>query len=79
MNTYTVMLLYPDYVSDQFGHEHFTECVEAETVSEAVKKVRESACEANTHQGDCHINDPTDFAVTAVMLGKVEFVDTGDL
>ncbi len=80
MNIYTVMLLYPDYAFNRFGHEQFTEVAEAETVKEAVEKVRKSACEANTHvQYGCSIQDPADFAVIAVMRGTVEFLTEDDV
>lgn len=79
MKTYTIMLLYPDYASDQFGREHFVNVVKARTIREAVKKVRKSACEANTTEGNCQIHDPEDFAVIAAFAGEVTFLDTTGL
>jgi hypothetical protein len=69
---FTVMLLYPDYIAETFGQETYTDCVEAEDVTRAVRAVQDELIE--THANEYPDADPEDFYPLAVMLGKVEFV-----
>jgi len=62
MNQYTVLLLYPDYMADNFGQDTYLALVEADSVAEAQELAREKAAE----------NDPdteNDFHVLATFHG----------
>lgn len=62
MNWYTVILLYPDNVADQFGESYVT-WLQADTPLQAQTLAREEAAAIN------EVEDPNDFAVVAVFLG----------
>ena len=65
MKTYTVILLYPDYIAENFGEEIFIDITQAELPAIAVEKVRKIAIAANA---DYKI-DPEDFLPIAVFEG----------
>ncbi len=69
LETFTVILLYPDYSTDNYGQDTYTTCVEAADRDDAVLQA----------QLDCHANvpgieDPDDLAELAVIKGEVEFL-----
>lgn len=64
MNWYTVILLYPDYVAEEYGHETYMTSIEAESPVNAVYKAR---LEVNNPDEGI---DRADFFVIAVMLGQ---------
>jgi hypothetical protein len=66
MTTYTVVLLYPDYSTEDFGADIFVEAADAEDAYKAAEKVQRIASEAN--DGDI---PPEDFRPIAVMLGDI--------
>ena len=63
MKKYTVILLYPEYMSEEFGHETYMTCVSAGTPSQAVALAREEMEDLDT---------PTDAFVIAVIEGDHE-------
>lgn len=80
MSCFTVILLYPDYASDNYGEDHLIIRVNAKTVAEAQVKVQKWAAGA-------HFSDPSadheelledienhyeDWAVLAVFKGNHE-------
>lgn len=68
---YSVLLLYPDYMSGSFGHDTFWEAVDARTPVEAVHKARKACIETNTtNNGDCPIHEADDLHVLLVIKGS---------
>ena len=65
MNPYTVILLYPDYMTDNYGQETYLAHVEAPDTATAVAKARKAAMKANPGS----IDTPTDLFVTACFAG----------
>lgn len=67
-NPYTVILIYPDYIAEQYGEEFWISHVEAEAPAQAVEAAQREALEANPiHTGE--VDSHTDFAVVAVFEG----------
>ena len=67
MDKYTVILLYPDYIADEFGKETYTGWVLARTVEEAIAITqREAAQDAGR---DCEAEN--DFLAVAVFEGHL--------
>jgi hypothetical protein len=64
MKWYTVILLYPDYVAEEYGHETYMTSIEAESPEDAVVRAR---LEVNNPDEEI---DGADFFVIAVMLGR---------
>jgi len=60
---YTVILLYPDYVADSYGHDTYMDYCSTPTPEEAVQIIREDACKLAA------ISDPGDLYVIAVIEG----------
>lgn len=60
LSPYTVILLYPDYASEEFGQDYYVDQTYARSVEEAVNNVRQAAMAPD-------IKDPTDFVATAVI------------
>jgi hypothetical protein len=46
LNIYTVMLLVPDFVAENFGHDTYMAHVQAEDVTDAIEEAIDKACEA---------------------------------
>ena len=72
MKKYTVILLYPDFVADEFGHETYMTSVEAKNPKSAVKKARMEVLSASRaeNEGESEYEDPTDLFVVAVIEGE---------
>ncbi len=64
MKQYTVLLLYPDYISSD--REDFMAYVEANNPKRAVRAAREEAVKLN----DLRVNSLDDFRTIAVFEGK---------
>lgn len=47
MKPYTIILLRPDYMTDDFGHDTFTDHVEARDIDLAIKTAQLQACHAD--------------------------------
>ena len=62
---YTVLLLYPDYCSGNYGEDTFATFVKADSTTEAVAKARKE-CADGSHD----ISEPTDLFVIAVFAGE---------
>jgi hypothetical protein len=63
---YTVVLLYPDYMTDSYGTDIFTGWTKAENVEAAAKNVQKQASRSNDKSAP-----PEDFAVLLVYLGHL--------
>lgn len=69
MKKWTVIMLYPDYMSGVYGHDTFMTCVYAVDPEGAVKAAREEAAVSNTENSDDPVNGD-DFFVIAVIEGE---------
>lgn len=77
LQTYTVILLYPDYATDDYGRDCYIGAVEASNPDVAVVLARSRAYEETApasagDDADNPIRDPDDFAVVAVFRGRFE-------
>lgn len=72
MNKFTVIMLYPDYLSD--GAETYVAHVEALNQKEACKTARIEAVEVNDPTA---VDDPDDFSVLHVFEGHLEDIYEG--
>jgi hypothetical protein len=54
---YTVILLYPDFLSDNYGEETYVAWVEAESPEEAVKLGQKQVLNANANPEGCRAID----------------------
>jgi len=69
---YTVLLLYPDYMSDSFGQETYLAHVEARDPESAVMEAQQRAVEANTdEEDDWIVEDAEDFYPLFVCEGHL--------
>ena len=68
MKEYTVLLLYPDYVADEFGKETYLSWVEAESPEQAMAKAQKMVWAANTYGEDDPLV-PDDFHPLMVIHG----------
>jgi len=71
MKAYSVLLLYPDYTTNQFGETYYT-FVDAGCPKEALYLAQKEAGESN----DC---DPTDFACLLCIEGEHPALDTDEV
>uniref|UniRef100_A0A6M3XLK9 Uncharacterized protein n=1 Tax=viral metagenome TaxID=1070528 RepID=A0A6M3XLK9_9ZZZZ len=62
---YTVLLLYPDYIADEFGKETYLAHVMAQSAREAVTQAQENALVDNGRTNE----DPEDFHVLLTICG----------
>ena len=65
---YSVLLLYPDYVAENYGQDTFYDLVEAGTPAEAVATARMNALKCADRDG-AWINDPEDFFLLLLIEG----------
>jgi hypothetical protein len=65
---FTVVLRYPDYYTDTWPDDTYTEVVEAMSREKAVLKLQKQLCR-RINRGDCQIEDPTDLAAIIVVEG----------
>lgn len=72
--TWTVILLYPDYMTDDFGADLYVDSAEADDPYEAVKLVQGMAADANADVELSGDNDPNDFRCIGVIKGEHSFV-----
>lgn len=72
MRMYTVVLLYPDYMTDDYGADVYVESTEAEDFNDAVRVVQEIVAFDTREAGT--VRDPADFRPVLVMKGQVEVV-----
>ena len=73
--TYTVVLLYPDYIANEFGYETYIGTVYAEFPQNAVHKIQQRAAKANIGPDDDDTDvAPVDFHPLAVFKGDCEQV-----
>lgn len=64
---FTVLLLYPDYMSDAFGHETYQAHVRALYITQAIRLAQAQAMKANPGS----IEDHNDLHVLAVYAGHL--------
>lgn len=69
--TWTVILLYPDYMTGDFGADIYVDSAEADDPYEAVKIVQEIAAAANSKEFP---EKPNDFRCTGVIKGEHDLV-----
>lgn len=62
---YTVVLLYPDYLAQDFGSDTYINTAEADNARDAAGAIQKMAADANN--GDA---PPEDFGVIAVFQGE---------
>lgn len=62
---YTVLLILPDYIANQYGEEYYSAWVKARTPKAAAHKAQLLATEAMPEA-----NDPADFLVVATYSGN---------
>jgi hypothetical protein len=68
MNTYTVVLLYPDHIANNYGHEHYFWEGEADSPAEAARAAQQHL--ASEHNSGAATSDPDDFYVVVVIEGE---------
>ncbi len=61
---FTVLLLYPDYLAETFGHETYMTSVTADNVTQAKKLAQEEVAAENK------VENPDDFFVLCVIAGE---------
>ena len=64
---WTVLLLYPDYMSDNYGLETYLDVVEAVDPREALRLAQTNA---QASAGEDVVSDPTDFACVFCARGS---------
>jgi hypothetical protein len=67
MKTYTVILLYPDYLTGDYGEDIFVEAVKAKTPEAAVSIVQHNAGKANPS-----VDEVFDIKMILVLAGDCE-------
>lgn len=70
-DNYTVLLLYPDYMSDQYGHDTYLAHVHAAYVDSAIKAAQKQAVRAQAPMDRKGVNHE-DFHPLFVCKGEVE-------
>ena len=78
LKPYTVLLLYPDYISDSFGHETYQAWVKvAGGLKSAIRAAQREAAKANAEQINAESGEgPGDFFCLAVYAGhRVDLSD----
>lgn len=73
---YTVILLRPDYVTNNYGQDTYMECVEAADPSAALAEVRRMVIEVDGDDGAGA--DPTDYFCIALIEGEHNDIDPGN-
>ena len=68
VNTYTVILLYPDYIASNYGEDYYFWKGEAESPTDAARKAQQFL--ASEHNSDDATSEPEDFYVVAVIEGR---------
>lgn len=67
---YTVICLYPDYLTDDYGADIYVDWALAKSPEDAGRLVQKKA-QAAQNDGECDVvDDPADFRVIAVWKGK---------
>lgn len=74
---YTVILLYPDYLANQYGETYATS-VEAACPKDAVAAARDEAADNAAESVQCDSHDPEDWACIACIAGKHELLSEDD-
>jgi|GEM_PF-1400609 len=65
---YTVLLLYPDYMASDFGHETYLAWVEAPDAGKAIRVAQEEVMQSSDSESDTE-RDPDDFHCLACFKG----------
>ena len=68
---YTVILLYPDYCTDDYGWDTYTTWVLAESPEAAVPEAQERAVKALMQGDEILKENPVDFVPIAAFAGKL--------
>ncbi len=67
MKKYTVLLLYPDYLANQYGEETYLSWTESKGPEQAISLAQAEAFEESEY--DPQSGDPSDFAVLICIEG----------
>lgn len=79
MNKYTVLLLRPDYMTDNFGQDTYQAWVEAPDPIRAKAFAQQQAFEADRAREDLPaLENLEDYFVLAVYAGHIEDLNSGD-
>lgn len=69
---FTVVLLYPDYATGDFGADIYVDAVDADDPHDAAEIIQQRAFDANGGASVSNpVNDPDDFRPIAVIAGDV--------
>lgn len=68
MNTYTVILLFPDYIANNYGQDHYFWRGEASSPADAALVAQQFL--AYEYNSDDSTSGPDDFYVVAVIEGE---------
>lgn len=79
LRTYTVLLLRPDYVTDDYGQDTYMTNVEATTVKTAVRRARLEVLGVDTPNAKPTRDDLQDYFVLFVAEGRITDINPGDL
>ena len=71
MNNYTVLLLRPDYIADEFGHDTYLAHVVATTAEDAQMRAQVEARDSDQDSDSDEWNDPTDYHVLFTAMGHL--------
>ncbi|TXG96128.1 MAG: hypothetical protein E6R08_10165 [Nevskiaceae bacterium] len=78
LQPFSVLLLYPDYATDNYGQETYLTAVMAADPEQALALARKEAVDSNTtSEGECTIDNPSDFFCLAVFEGHHHDVQPG--
>ena len=69
---YTIVLMYPDYIAENYGEETYTAYVDADTLRAAIDSATEEALKANKITKKSGLRRPEDWAVVFACQGHVE-------
>jgi hypothetical protein len=74
MVKFTVVLIYPDYMTNEYPFETYTAVVEALSCREAIEAAQKEAVAAQGNDPDDGptVMDPEDFAAMVVIPGEVD-------
>ena len=81
MKKYTVILIYPDHVAENYGEEFYTAYVEAKTPKQALAEARAKALTDNSLSSDPESDnfcDAADFACVAMFEGHHDVINPED-
>lgn len=77
MKPFTVLLVYPDFLSENYGKETYLAHVDASDPEDAIHRAQLQACAANAVPDDPdYYIEPDSFYVTAIFNGHLQDLKT---